>query len=150
MYTFLNVFFSRVNPTVVQEKTEYNLLDPLKEEMQQPSSDEDYFGNVNDFAMTSQDSEGTFKCGECGKLCANRKTLIKHKYTHSDDKDFHCTYCGKGFVRKGHLKTHIEGSHENKRKYRCVICHKRFNLKGSAKRHYYSVHLKSKEAQSKI
>ena len=48
-----------------------------------------------------------------------------------DRNDLHktlkCDHCEKMFVKKHHLRTHIESVHENNRAWKCYLCVKSFN-----------------------
>lgn len=39
----------------------------------------------------------------CGKVFNNASALTKHKLTHSDERKYVCTMCGKAFKRQDHL-----------------------------------------------
>lgn len=39
----------------------------------------------------------------CGKVFGNASALAKHKLTHSDERKYVCTMCGKAFKRQDHL-----------------------------------------------
>lgn len=43
------------------------------------------------------------KCDQCGKTFGSSSALAKHKLTHSDERRYVCTTCGKGFKRQDHL-----------------------------------------------
>lgn len=47
------------------------------------------------------------ECDICGRVCKTLTYLKDHKRTHSTEKQFICSYCGKGFHVKFHLKEHI-------------------------------------------
>lgn len=71
--------------------------------------------------------EGQLKessCRLCGKQCRDQRSLIKHSWEHSRDKNHPCSKCGKTFHNKARLKRHIS-SHRNK-SVMCEICHEEF------------------------
>jgi hypothetical protein len=39
----------------------------------------------------------------CAKVFGNASALAKHKLTHSDERKYVCTMCGKAFKRQDHL-----------------------------------------------
>jgi hypothetical protein len=39
----------------------------------------------------------------CGKVFGNASALAKHKLTHSDERKYVCSMCGKAFKRQDHL-----------------------------------------------
>jgi len=43
------------------------------------------------------------KCEQCGKTFGSSSALAKHKLTHSDERKYVCSTCGKGFKRQDHL-----------------------------------------------
>lgn len=63
-------------------------------------------------------------CRICGKLCRDSKTLMKHSYDHSREKNYYCSKCGKNFHNKGRLKRHMI-SHRNK-SVTCDVCGEEF------------------------
>jgi len=38
---------------------------------------------------------GKFRCTECGKCCQSKSDLAVHRQSHSGEKPFECTVCGK-------------------------------------------------------
>ncbi|KAM7343505.1 uncharacterized protein ACRADG_010504 [Cochliomyia hominivorax] len=71
-----------------------------------------------------EDDSKLDKCKECGKLFADKGALKKHVLTHSSEKLFPCTICGKYFTNSFILNHHIEAVHENKFVQICDICGK--------------------------
>lgn len=63
--------------------------------------------NVHD----SEINENT--CKLCGKKCRDNKSLMKHSWEHSTEKNHSCSMCGKTFHNKARLKRHMQ-SHRNK------------------------------------
>lgn len=63
-------------------------------------------------------------CRLCGKQCRDQRSLIKHSWEHSREKNHPCSKCGKTFHNKARLKRHIS-SHRNK-SVMCEICHEEF------------------------
>ncbi|CAG0899063.1 unnamed protein product [Darwinula stevensoni] len=85
-------------------------------------------------------------CSECGqgfsKQCELRLHEMKHRgcnlqkhiKTHTGDKPYLCTTCGKKFIDQSHLRTH-ERFHLNLRQFKCRHCDKTFVLRSNCRRH---------------
>lgn len=71
-----------------------------------------------------QDELTESSCRLCGKQCRDQRSLIKHSWEHSREKNHPCSKCGKTFHNKARLKRHIS-SHRNK-SVMCEICHEEF------------------------
>ncbi|KOX76771.1 hypothetical protein WN51_11195 [Melipona quadrifasciata] len=52
---------------------------------------------------SSPNRQGPQQCQVCGKVFNNASALTKHKLTHSDERKYVCTMCGKAFKRQDHL-----------------------------------------------
>lgn len=63
-------------------------------------------------------------CRLCGKQCRDQRSLIKHSWEHSREKNHPCSKCAKSFHNKARLKRHI-ASHRNK-SVMCEVCHEEF------------------------
>ncbi|KAL6265462.1 hypothetical protein P5V15_002258, partial [Pogonomyrmex californicus] len=50
----------------------------------------------------SPNRQGPQQCQVCGKVFNNASALTKHKLTHSDERKYVCTMCGKAFKRQDH------------------------------------------------
>jgi Zinc finger, C2H2 type/C2H2-type zinc finger len=75
--------------------------------------------------MENHNSELTeSSCRLCGKQCRDQRSLIKHSWEHSREKNHPCSKCGKTFHNKARLKRHM-ASHKNKSVI-CEICHDEF------------------------
>lgn len=46
-------------------------------------------------------------CDECGKCFKNRKSVTKHKLHHNRKRVFQCVECNKAYMRKDHLRRHM-------------------------------------------
>lgn len=60
----------------------------------------------NELLMKNADKQK--KCAVCDKLCYDLKNHVKRKH---NKRNFVCDACGKTFVQKGHLTTHIKFKH---------------------------------------
>lgn len=63
-------------------------------------------------------------CRMCGKHCKDERTLMKHAWDHSKEKNHNCLKCGKTFYNKARLKRHMQ-SHRNK-SVSCNVCGESF------------------------
>lgn len=52
-----------------------------------------------------------FKCKECGKAFHTQFNLTMHLKVHTQEINYNCGHCDKGFVYKHVLKTHMEREH---------------------------------------
>ena len=59
--------------------------------------------------MTHGREDGRKRCTVCGKAMINLSALKLHMLSHSDSRQFACSYCGKTFKYPFHQKKH-EGS----------------------------------------
>ncbi|XP_055623958.1 zinc finger protein 227-like [Toxorhynchites rutilus septentrionalis] len=60
-------------------------------------------------------------CPICGKIFVHKSNLSSHMKIHSDKKDYVCDICGKQFYIRKELYMHIESFHE-KKTFDCNIC----------------------------
>ena len=77
-----------------------------------------------------------------------KEHLIGHKRTHSEERPFICSKCGKGFARNLSLQRHCL-IHSEKRSFVCDQCDKRFSRKYNLERHRKQLHIKEEHALSK-
>ena len=54
-----------------------------------------------------------YKCDTCKKEFRSNAKLIEHKYIHSGQKPFQCTFCGRAFAQGANLKSHSQRCSEN-------------------------------------
>ncbi|XP_068112541.1 zinc finger protein 547-like isoform X2 [Hyperolius riggenbachi] len=81
--------------------------------------------------------EKAYTCSECGKCFSGKLNLAAHKRSHLDKGSFSCTECGERFVHKSHLSRH-ELSHTNEKPFSCSECGKWFIWKGNLVAHQKS------------
>lgn len=75
-------------------------------------------------------------CRLCGKHCKDERSLLKHAWDHSKEKNHSCMKCGKTFFNKARLKRHMQ-SHRNK-SVLCNICGESFPDGRSLMNHRHS------------
>ena len=78
--------------------------------------------------------EKQFQCKICGKGFISKNNLISHMLTHSGDRPHKCNQCGKSFRQLGHLQTHLR-IHTNYRPFKCTSCEKTFATNSQLKAH---------------
>ena len=90
------------------------------------SQPQERISNNQQEADVSQLSQG-LQCKDCFKFFKNVHTLSGHRREiHSDVAEVHsCPECGKTFLRKWNLKTHME-SHQQGKKLKCQLCDQTF------------------------
>jgi uncharacterized Zn-finger protein len=79
-----------------------------------------------------------FKCNfaECGKTFVTKGNLKTHLSHHTGNKPFQCHFeqCNKRYTNECRLKIHLR-THNGQKPYQCNACEKRFNEKGNLKTH---------------
>ena len=70
-----------------------------------------------------------FKCGQlnCGRVFKTKFSCRRHAFTHTNEKNFVCQYCHKGFALRQHFTEHMH-KHTNTKPYVCGIggCKERY------------------------
>ena len=90
-------------------------------------------------------------CTDCGEMftVAQMKDHIISKHRPISDRPFKCEYCGKGFITKIQLQTHLN-IHTGEKPHKCKFCGAAFNASASRYNHEKLVHLNKKRGTKKL
>uniref|UniRef100_A0A8B9LPC7 Zinc finger protein 335 n=1 Tax=Astyanax mexicanus TaxID=7994 RepID=A0A8B9LPC7_ASTMX len=64
-----------------------------------------------------------FKCEFCEITCTDKKQLLNHQLTHTNDKPFKCDYCKYSTSKEDFLVSHIAIKHTGEKPFSCDLCH---------------------------
>ncbi|KAM4034826.1 uncharacterized protein ACNLHF_021526 [Anomaloglossus baeobatrachus] len=65
--------------------------------------------------------EKPYSCTECGKYFAQKSDFVIHQRTHTGEKPFSCSECGKYFARKSSVVRHLR-THTGEKPFSCSEC----------------------------
>ncbi|XP_028849129.1 zinc finger protein 335-like isoform X2 [Denticeps clupeoides] len=64
-----------------------------------------------------------FKCEFCDYSCENKKLLLNHQLSHTNDKPFKCDYCKYSTTIEDFLVSHLAIKHTGEKPFTCEMCH---------------------------
>ncbi|KAM4619687.1 uncharacterized protein O3C94_021053 [Discoglossus pictus] len=70
--------------------------------------------------------EKPYTCSQCGKAFSEKFAMLKHQRTHTGEKPFPCSECGKCFSQLSNLNKH-KMTHTGEKPFPCSECGKCFS-----------------------
>uniref|UniRef100_A0A8C4Q7N7 C2H2-type domain-containing protein n=1 Tax=Eptatretus burgeri TaxID=7764 RepID=A0A8C4Q7N7_EPTBU len=66
---------------------------------------------------------GKFKCEFCEFFCENKKFLLNHQLSHTNERPFRCDYCPYTTTKEEFLVSHLAIKHTGEKPFSCDQCH---------------------------
>uniref|UniRef100_A0A4W5QT80 C2H2-type domain-containing protein n=1 Tax=Hucho hucho TaxID=62062 RepID=A0A4W5QT80_9TELE len=63
-----------------------------------------------------------FKCEFCDYDCDNKKLLLNHQLSHTNDRPFKCDYCKYSTSEEDFLVSHLAIKHTGEKPFSCEMC----------------------------
>ncbi|XP_039618249.1 zinc finger protein 271-like [Polypterus senegalus] len=82
----------------------------------------------------SHSKQKTFCCSDCGKIFSVRSSFYSHVKIHAPEKRHCCAQCGKRFTLRSTLNSHMR-THSGEKPYACVECDNRFSRRSHLQTH---------------
>ncbi|XP_058451826.1 zinc finger protein 664-like [Malaya genurostris] len=79
--------------------------------------------------------DGRFKCDLCEATFKLYGNLIIHRRSHTGERPYPCSICGRAFSTSSNMKTHMNVVHSQDRPYKCQQCYKSFNSETRLRSH---------------
>lgn len=91
-----------------------------------PAGPEDSGHNyVSSTVDSNTEEQGSWKCGQCGKIFGQRLILQMHVCAKSPERPFQCGHCALSFADSSELRDHVV-THTNDRPFKCGFCGRSF------------------------
>jgi len=79
--------------------------------------------------------DGRFQCGICSYNTDQSRRMEQHRVTHTGERAFSCTECGKGFTERRNVTRHVATVHRREKRHTCEVCGKGFGEAGPLRDH---------------
>ncbi|XP_070188665.1 oocyte zinc finger protein XlCOF6-like [Littorina saxatilis] len=112
-----------------------------------PQCDKVFAKDTNLKVHMKQHQEPKFSCDICHKKFTYKCNMMRHRDTHSTEKQFHCDICAKQFCTKFLLASHMR-MHNQDLMFKCEICGKGLTRKDYLKNHIKKMHPSYAQCQS--
>lgn len=89
---------------------------------------------------TYSEKNGKPQCTICHKTFQAKRYLVDHMRLHSDNQTYACQCCDRKFLRKSHLKLHMEKHNNIVKSYSCPHCEKCYMKKKDQVQHIRQKH----------
>ncbi|MEQ2199583.1 hypothetical protein XENOCAPTIV_003902, partial [Xenoophorus captivus] len=75
------------------------------------------------FLQCGKSFKKRFKCEFCDYSCENKKLLLNHQLSHTNDRPFKCDYCKYSTSKEEFLVSHMAIKHTGEKPFSCDMCH---------------------------